>query len=181
MESKQIIGFEDYTVFANGYIINKFGKFLKPELNKNGYLYVVLYKNKKRKSMLLHRLICQAFNENQYNKKYVDHIDHNKLNNWISNLRWVTLSENQKNHSKKENTMFRGVSFHKTKKAWISGYYNSEGKRKLKTFSVNKYGNKNALARAVEHRYQAELLYDYTILQTPSDFFESDIFISISD
>ena len=181
MESKKIIGYEDYTIFENGFIINKFGKFLKPYYNDNGYLQINLCKNGKPKKLYIHRLVCKSFHENPDNKKCVDHIDRNKINNWVSNLRWVTRSENQKNHSKQESVLFRGVSFDKTMHRWRSTYYDFEGKIKQKSFSLKKYGKKEALARAVEHRYQAELDYDYTILQTPTEFFESDIFINITD
>lgn len=44
-----------------------------------------------------HREVAKLFVENEDNKKYVDHIDGNSLNNKADNLRWVTASENNSN------------------------------------------------------------------------------------
>lgn len=45
----------------------------------------------------VHRAVAELFIDNPDNKKYVDHIDGNKHNNRIDNLRWVTASENNMN------------------------------------------------------------------------------------
>ena len=64
---------------------------------------------------LIHRLVALAFLENPDNKPKVDHIDENKANNNVKNLRWATVQENQSNQGKyKNNTSgFKGVSFNK--------------------------------------------------------------------
>lgn len=59
--------------------------------NDNGYIRVYIY----NKTYALHRLIAYAFLENPENKEHVNHIDGNKKNNAISNLEWVTNTENQ--------------------------------------------------------------------------------------
>jgi len=52
--------------------------------------------NALEKSLVIHRLVARAFIPNPYNKVAVNHIDGNKRNNHVSNLEWVTLSENSK-------------------------------------------------------------------------------------
>ena len=49
----------------------------------------------KKRDYYLHRLIAETFIENPLNKPQVNHIDNNGLNNNLSNLEWVTNSENQ--------------------------------------------------------------------------------------
>ena len=59
-----------------------------------GYLKVVLYKDKKYRNALIHRLVAEAFIEPIEGKPHVDHINGNKHDNRVENLRWVTISEN---------------------------------------------------------------------------------------
>ena len=61
------------------------------------YLKVGLWKNGNYEQMLIHRLVAIAFIPNPKNKPEVDHIDGNKHNNRVSNLRWVTSIENKNN------------------------------------------------------------------------------------
>lgn len=51
----------------------------------------------KRRIMSAHRMVAMAFIPNPYNKPCVDHIDTNPLNDCVTNLRWVTYSENNRN------------------------------------------------------------------------------------
>lgn len=46
---------------------------------------------------LVHRMVAELFIPNPDNKPCVDHIDTNKRNNNVNNLRWVTYSENMLN------------------------------------------------------------------------------------
>ena len=54
-------------------------------------------KNGKLFSRYIHRLVAFAFLENPNNHKYVDHIDRDKSNNRVENLRFVSASENTRN------------------------------------------------------------------------------------
>lgn len=58
------------------------------------YLSVGLHKLGVQKFYLVHRLVAEAFLDNQYNKSQVNHIDGNKHNNHVSNLEWCTVHEN---------------------------------------------------------------------------------------
>lgn len=96
MESLILETYPMYIIHENGDVYSKFmGQFLKPTLNKGGYLNVCLYsKEKGATRFLLHRLIAKCFIPNPENKPIVNHKDLNKTNNSIENLEWVTSKEN---------------------------------------------------------------------------------------
>lgn len=61
------------------------------------YKYVNLRQDKRHKLIRVHRLVALAFLPTIEGKAFVDHIDRDKMNNDLSNLRWVTRSENHRN------------------------------------------------------------------------------------
>lgn len=75
---------------------NKKEKILKPIKNTWWYLQVNLYNDGILKKYLIHVLVWKYFIKNFWNKKEVNHIDWNRENNAITNLEWVTPSENVK-------------------------------------------------------------------------------------
>ncbi len=93
-----------YHIFRNGAVLSEgFDKFhpprfLKHNVNTNGYMYVNLYyAHKKARPVSIHRLLATHFIDNPENKSCVDHIDRNRKNNKLTNLRWATPSENNSN------------------------------------------------------------------------------------
>lgn len=71
------------------------GRILKAGKTKQGYSFVALT-NEKSKQFTVHRLVAQAFLKKQNFRKVVNHIDGNKENNSVTNLEYVTSSENTK-------------------------------------------------------------------------------------
>jgi hypothetical protein len=95
---KIIDGYPGYVISRCGIIMNMYTrKVLKHGLSNTGYYQVSLCKEGKRKTYTIHRLLMLAFVPNPENKLCVDHIDRNKQNNHLSNLRWATDSENSSN------------------------------------------------------------------------------------
>ena len=92
---KGIPGYEDYCVLSNGQVWSlRSEKFLKPHHNTHGYASVELWSKGKRKRMLIHRLVAQAFIPNPNGYPQINHMDENKSNNDVSNLEWCTAKYN---------------------------------------------------------------------------------------
>lgn len=85
-----------YSISNLGNIWNhKFQKNMKSRLCKrNGYLKIGLTKDSKQTTFLVHRLVAIAFIPNPENKREVNHINLNKIDNTVNNLEWVTPKEN---------------------------------------------------------------------------------------
>ena len=88
--------FPIYEINKLGQVRNiKTGKILSQSLSTNGY-YQINIANKCRRT---HRLLAETFIKNPDNLETVNHIDGNKLNNNLSNLEWISRSDNVK-HSR---------------------------------------------------------------------------------
>ena len=149
-----INGFSNYQVSNFGNVKNiKTGRILKPGTTRWGYMYVVLTNNGDISSLTVHRLVATAFIENPENKNCVDHIDRDRLNNNIDNLRWATYEENGQNRtiSKNNTSGINGVSFVTSRNKWASRITVNGVKKNLGRF-VNKED-------AIKARHDAEILY----------------------
>lgn len=130
--------------FNNNYLISSFGRlkridnqtevFLKCSVLNRGYKYFQLVKDGKRHNLLIHRLVAIAFIKNPEQKPNVDHIDKNRLNNNVENLRWCTQRENSFNQSIHKNSALQlhGVRFDYKNSRWEArisknflGYFDS--------------------------------------------------------
>ena len=98
-------------------------RILHQSVSKQGYRQISISHNKKWRNHLVHRLVASEFIDNPAGKRFVDHIDRCKLNNFATNLRWSTPSENNANRSKKPNTtsQYVGVYWDKGAKKWRAG------------------------------------------------------------
>ena len=100
--------------FKDLYSITSFGRCfskrsgleLKSHIN-GGYQYIQLTEKNKTggSSFTIHKLVYVSFHDDYDLKKVIDHIDGNRLNNNVENLRLVTQSENMRNAVKNNSNM----------------------------------------------------------------------------
>lgn len=78
---------------------------------RNGYLVVTLSQNYHSGAHYIHRLVALAFIPNPNNLPEIDHIDTNRKNNNVINLRWCSRKENANNPitKRKQSSMRKGV------------------------------------------------------------------------
>lgn len=106
---KTVEGFENYEVSNRGNVRSKDrvairkgkethlkGMMLLPSMNERGYKRVTLYggNRTKRKQILVHRLVAEAFLDNPVGLPYINHKDENPQNNSVENLEWCTAKYN---------------------------------------------------------------------------------------
>lgn len=92
--TKIINGFPKYTISRDGIVTTVDGYIKSQWIGANGYKHVDLYHNNKATKIAVHRILATHFIDNPENKRTVNHIDGNKLNNDLSNLEWNTDAEN---------------------------------------------------------------------------------------
>lgn len=72
----------------------------KPQLNPNGYVYVVLQDGKKLKAWSVHRLVLTVFDKAMPRNIDCCHINHIRTDNRYSNLKWATRKQNEEDKYK---------------------------------------------------------------------------------
>lgn len=114
---KPVIGFEGYYEVSNLGNVRSVERYVKQAdhlrfvrqrikkqvINRYGYPVVTLCRERKSQQYRVHRLVAEAFIPNPENKPFVDHINTNKLDFSIDNLRWVDAKENANNENTKRN------------------------------------------------------------------------------
>jgi hypothetical protein len=102
---KDVVGFEGIYIVSNyGEIksvdrYDKFGKFIKGKTRKQqvnawGYFSIILCDDNRRKQLLAHRVVAEAFISNPLGLPEINHKDENKQNNRVENLEWCDRTYN---------------------------------------------------------------------------------------
>ena len=126
MKDKQItVNDIEVTVHSDGSISKPDNRFKDKRIQRtfgtknNGYMVAAIGKTLPR----IHRLVAQAFLSDFSELLDVDHIDGNRSNNSLSNLRMSTRAENTQAHQTKRkgcSSRYRGVCWCKRSKKWIA-------------------------------------------------------------
>lgn len=137
---KTIKGFEDYKVSNFGNVKsfkNNKELILKTQLTKKGYKRLSLSNGKIQKHFLVHQLVAIYFLGHKPNgmENVIDHIDNDKQNNNVSNLRIVSNRENCSKDKKNKTSKYIGVSFDKSRNKWVSEIRNKEKRYRLGRFN----------------------------------------------
>lgn len=87
-------------------------------LRNDGYVGIFI----KGTYYFAHRIIWEMFNGEIPVGLVIDHIDGNRSNNMVENLRICTFQQNHFNRGKQSNNKsgFKGVSWHKQKQKWVA-------------------------------------------------------------
>ena len=125
-------GYEDkYLVDASGNVWSvRKGKYLKPNTDRYGYEYFIFSVDGIRKTVKAHRLVAETFIPNPENKPTVDHINGNKKDNRVTNLRWATNKEQTLN----PNTYEKIINLQTREKMKKIGAIRNYGRKPVKVF-----------------------------------------------
>lgn len=128
-----------------------------------GYWNLCMYKDSERIDAQVHRIIYQMHYGDFQDNSVVDHIDGDKSNNRVTNLRLVPSEQNTRNAKKYKNNTTGVVGVYKEEKGNWSRYkamwVDLDGVQRSKSFNINKYGEELAEFLAQEYRqHQIDLL-----------------------
>lgn len=170
---KPIPGYENLYEISNLGRISNYRKILKTYKINSGYVAFKLQKDGMRKSVLLHRLVAELFIPNPDGKSEVNHIDGNKENNCVSNLEWVSSSEN-KLHAyasgiRVYNEPYKGVKKSTTKSKYHNVRWDSSRNKWIGAITLNNkpYKAKRFDVEEDAARYVNTLLDELNIQDRP--------------
>lgn len=105
-----IDGFPNYKINPDGVVKNvKTGRVLTPRIS-NGYAIVDLYNNGLRKTTTIHKLVANAFLHKTDDGVVVDHINNDRTDNTIENLRYASYNSNNRNKLSNCGVVYKFIS-----------------------------------------------------------------------
>jgi len=116
----EVIYNSNYMIYPDGRVYSKYiNRFLQYNVDNTGYIRLRINK----KLYMLHRLVAIHYIPNPDNLPTVDHIDRNRLNNDVSNLRWadyITQNSNKNKYKICENNTsgHKHIYFRKNRNTW---------------------------------------------------------------
>jgi hypothetical protein len=137
---------EEFKKCFEDYEISNFGNLRRNEvvidgsINNRGYRYFQINRKGKRKNMLFHHLIAHFFIGPRPTDLVIDHIDRNKLNNNVSNLRYVTFEENIRN-SDRYRADIQETDKRLRRNIFIAEYYRRKLAEQGKTATQSQFGS----------------------------------------
>ena len=155
---KPILGYEDYDISNMGRV-RAYSQMChrhylkKPWLSKDGYMRITLTLHNqpgKSKTLLLHRLVAQTFIEHDPALNVVNHKDGNKSNNAVSNLEWVSASDNNNHYY---TVLKHGEKTHSRKRKAFKDYAEYQG---IRFTSMTALANYMGVSRATLARRMKE-------------------------
>ena len=133
-EWRVITHLPNYEVSTDGQVRNKkTGQVLKTSPNGGGYLSVRLRKEGKGHTKRIHRLVGEAFLPNPDGKPMIDHINRDRMDNRLENLRWATSSENNQNTGRRSDstTGYKHIINVNTRDSWCIAIHSHKISRTL--------------------------------------------------
>ena len=118
----EIQGYPNYLIYEDGRVwSNKSNRYLKPTPNQDGYLQLCLRDGKREKKFSVARLVALHYVPNPNNHPTVDHIDRNRNDNRVCNLRWADRRMQMENRGlfKNNKSGFKNICYDKKYNRWI--------------------------------------------------------------
>lgn len=88
-----------YQVSSLGRVRSRGDRVLRESLSSGGYRRLSLRADNKNRSVCVHRLVAEAFLPNPEGRPEVDHLNRNRVDNRVANLRWVSHADNSANRA----------------------------------------------------------------------------------